>query len=65
MPNPHLNAEESKNSKEQDYENSIRPASMNEFSGQNELIENLSIFIQAAKHRGEALDNGLPHGQPG
>nr|MBP6316042.1 Holliday junction branch migration DNA helicase RuvB [Chitinophagaceae bacterium] len=65
MPNPNLNAEESKNSKELDYENSIRPASMNEFSGQNELIENLSIFIQAANQRGEALDHVLFHGPPG
>ena len=53
------------NSKELDYENSIRPASMNEFSGQNELIENLSIFIQAANQRGEALDHVLFHGPPG
>lgn len=65
MPNPNLNAEESKNCKELDYENSIRPASMNEFSGQNELIENLSIFIQAANQRGEALDHVLFHGPPG
>ncbi len=65
MLNPHLNAEDSNNSKDKDYENSIRPSSMDDFSGQKELIENLNIFIQAANQRGEALDHVLFHGPPG
>jgi Holliday junction DNA helicase RuvB len=63
MSNPNLKAEASNNEKE--YENSIRPASIDDFSGQKELIENLSIFIKAANQRGEALDHVLFHGPPG
>ncbi|HOZ52707.1 MAG TPA: Holliday junction branch migration DNA helicase RuvB [Chitinophagaceae bacterium] len=65
MSNPNLQAEGSNLSPDKEYENSIRPSSINEFSGQQELIENLSIFIQAANQRGEALDHVLFHGPPG
>lgn len=65
MANPHLNAEDSNNIQDKDYENSIRPSSISDFSGQKELIENLSIFIRAANQRGEALDHVLFHGPPG
>lgn len=65
MQNPHLNAEGAQNGTDKDYENSIRPASIDDFSGQQELIENLSIFIRAANQRGEALDHVLFHGPPG
>lgn len=47
------------------FENSIRPAHIHEFAGQDQLIENLRIFIKAAKIRGEALDHVLFHGPPG
>jgi Holliday junction DNA helicase RuvB len=47
------------------FENSIRPAQIADFTGQQQLIENLSVFIQAAKMRGEALDHILFHGPPG
>lgn len=50
---------------EKEYENSIRPQSIEEFSGQPQLIENLRIFIKAANMRGEALDHVLFHGPPG
>jgi Holliday junction DNA helicase RuvB len=46
-------------------ENNIRPAHIAEFSGQSQIIENLKIFIKAAKIRGEALDHVLFHGPPG
>jgi holliday junction DNA helicase RuvB len=50
---------------EKEFENAIRPAEINDFSGQPQLIENLVIFIKAAKLRGEALDHILFHGPPG
>lgn len=50
---------------EKEFENSIRPSAIAEFSGQPQLIENLVIFIKAAKIRGEALDHVLFHGPPG
>src|SRR6201746_1590482 len=50
---------------EKEFENNIRPAIIEEFSGQPQIIENLKIFIKAAKLRGEALDHILFHGPPG
>ncbi len=50
---------------EKEYENSIRPKVIDEFSGQPQLIENLVVFIKAAKLRGDALDHILFHGPPG
>ncbi|PSK93893.1 Holliday junction branch migration DNA helicase RuvB [Taibaiella chishuiensis] len=50
---------------EREYENSIRPQSIEDFSGQPQLIENLRVFIKAANMRGEALDHVLFHGPPG
>ncbi|MFL5786549.1 MAG: AAA family ATPase, partial [Flavisolibacter sp.] len=50
---------------EKEFENNIRPRQINEFSGQKQTIENLIIFIKAAKIRGEALDHILFHGPPG
>ncbi len=43
----------------------LRPKRFEEFSGQPKLIENLQIFVQAAKLRGESLDHVLLHGPPG
>ena len=48
-----------------DLESSLRPLSMGEFIGQKDVRENLSIFIQAARARGEALDHTLFFGPPG
>ena len=44
---------------------SLRPRDFDEYIGQNKVKENLSIFIEAAKKRGEALDHCLFHGPPG
>ncbi|MBU3745262.1 MAG: Holliday junction branch migration DNA helicase RuvB, partial [Sediminibacterium sp.] len=57
--------EASNNPVEQEFENAIRPKELDDFSGQPQLIENLIIFIKAAKLRGEALDHILFHGPPG
>lgn len=46
-------------------EQSIRPASLADFTGQPQVVENLDIFIRAAKKRGEALDHVLLYGPPG
>ena len=50
---------------EKEFENNIRPAVIEEFSGQPQIIENIRIFIKAAKLRNEALDHILFHGPPG
>ena len=66
MANPNLNKDgESLSPAEKDFENNIRPSEMADFSGQPQTIENLRIFIKAAKIRGEALDHILFHGPPG
>ena len=52
-------------SKDGDFEGKIRPQGFNEFSGQEKILENLTVFVQAAKLRGEALDHLLLHGPPG
>jgi Holliday junction DNA helicase RuvB len=65
MDNPNLQANNSNNPADKEYENSIRPQSIEDFSGQPQLIENLRIFVQAANQRGEALDHILFHGPPG
>jgi Holliday junction DNA helicase RuvB len=66
MANPNLNSEkENLAATDLAFENSIRPAAISEFAGQEQIIENLRIFIKAAKIRGEALDHVLFHGPPG
>ena len=66
MSNPNLNTDgESLSAVEKEFENNIRPSEMADFSGQPQTIENLRIFIKAAKIRGEALDHILFHGPPG
>ncbi|MBK6380451.1 MAG: Holliday junction branch migration DNA helicase RuvB [Chitinophagaceae bacterium] len=66
MANPNLNNEsEFLNSAEKEFENTIRPAAIDDFSGQSQIIDNITIFIKAAKMRGEALDHILFHGPPG
>src|ERR1700743_611332 len=65
MPSSHVRPSGDLSSQERDYENTIRPQSIEEFSGQPKLIENLRIFIKAANMRGEALDHILFHGPPG
>ena len=66
MANPNLNKEnEGLSAADKEFENNIRPKQIDEFSGQPQVIENLIIFIKAAKIRGEALDHVLFHGPPG
>ena len=66
MANPNLNSDSEKFTQaDKEFENNIRPAVIDEFSGQAQIIENISIFIKAAKMRGEALDHILFHGPPG
>ncbi len=50
---------------DQEIERALRPKSIDDFKGQPQIIENLFIFIEAAKRRGESLDHLLLHGPPG
>jgi Holliday junction DNA helicase RuvB len=53
------------NTAEREFELSLRPQRLAEFIGQRNVVENLSVYIQAAKKRGEALDHILFSGMPG
>jgi len=53
------------NDREREFENALRPLSFMSFSGQDKIVENLKIFVQAARMRSEALDHVLLHGPPG
>lgn len=57
--------EERVSSAEKEFENALRPLKFNDFSGQPKVVENLQIFVEAAKYRGEPLDHTLLHGPPG
>lgn len=57
--------EERLSSAEKEFENALRPLKFNDFSGQPKVVENLEIFVEAAKYRGEPLDHTLLHGPPG
>ena len=50
---------------DKEYENALRPLSFDDFSGQNKVVDNLRVFVEAAKYRGEPLDHTLLHGPPG
>lgn len=50
---------------EKDIEKALRPLEFNDFRGQESIIENLRVFVKAARMRGEALDHTLLHGPPG
>ena len=50
---------------EKEYEKALRPLSFDDFTGQKPVIDNLKIFVEAAKQRDEALDHVLLHGPPG
>ena len=50
---------------ESDIEKALRPLSFADFTGQAQIIDNLSVFVAAARMRGEALDHTLLHGPPG
>lgn len=57
--------EERASSAEKEFENALRPLRFGDFSGQQKVVENLEVFVEAAKYRGEPLDHTLLHGPPG
>ena len=50
---------------EERLENSLRPKTLDEYIGQNKVKENMKVYIEAAKKRGEPLDHVLLYGPPG
>ena len=57
--------DEGMSSTEKEFEKALRPLSFEDFAGQQKVVENLRIFVEAAKLRGEPLDHVLLHGPPG
>ena len=51
--------------RERDFENALRPLQFSDFSGQDKVVDNLQVFVKAARLRGEPLDHTLLHGPPG
>ncbi len=56
---------EKMSSKDKEIEKALRPLSFDDFAGQDKILENLKVFVKAAKMRSEALDHVLLHGPPG
>ncbi len=52
-------------SEELDIERALRPLEFDDFAGQDQVLDNLKVFVEAANQRGEALDHTLFHGPPG
>ncbi len=50
---------------EKEFEKALRPSGFDDFQGQYKIVDNLRVFVQAARQRGEALDHVLLHGPPG
>lgn len=50
---------------DKEFERALRPLSFEDFQGQKKIVENLRIFVSAAKMRGESLDHVILHGPPG
>jgi len=66
MREDYLNADDEQlSSVEKEVERALRPLSFSDFAGQDKIIENLKVFVGAAKQRAEALDHVLLHGPPG
>lgn len=64
--NEHLDPTSDNFSQEEfDIERALRPITFDDFTGQEQVLENLKVFVQAANLRGEALDHTLFHGPPG
>ena len=64
--NQHLDpTDENLSPEEHDIEKALRPLTFDDFSGQDQVLENLQIFVEAAVERNEALDHTLFHGPPG
>ena len=64
--NEYLDPDDKKlNEEEKEFDNALRPVSFDDFAGQSYILENLKVFVAAAKQRNEALDHSLFHGHPG
>jgi len=57
--------QEGKNPDEREFERALRPLSFEDFSGQQKVLDNIKVFVQAARQRKEPLDHVLLHGPPG
>ena len=57
--------DENMNAAEREIERALRPLNFSDFTGQHKIVENVKVFVQAAKKRGEPLDHVLLHGPPG
>ena len=55
----------SQSAREREVERALRPKAFDNFAGQQQVLDNLRIYVQAAKSRGESLDHVLLHGPPG
>lgn len=53
------------NGSDKELDNALRPLSFDDFTGQDKIVENLKVFVEAANRRGESLDHTLLHGPPG
>ncbi len=60
-----IRASQSGKDRDSDFEKALRPSEFDSFSGQDKIIENLRVFVAAARMRGESLDHVLLHGPPG
>ncbi|MFN5922016.1 MAG: AAA family ATPase, partial [Bacteroidota bacterium] len=64
--NPNLDPDEERlSNNERELERVLRPREFDDFTGQEKILENLKVFVKAAKQREEALDHILLHGPPG
>ena len=64
--NENLDPDKSRlNADDTEIDNALRPKEFNDFKGQDQIMDNLEIFVKAARLRGEALDHVLLHGPPG
>jgi holliday junction DNA helicase RuvB len=53
------------NAAEKEMEQALRPLTFHDFTGQHKVVDNIKVFVQAARQRGESLDHVLLHGPPG
>ena len=65
MREEYLNLDNKSTSKDKEFENILRPKSFKDFYGQDQIINNIKVFVKAAKKRSESLDHVILHGPPG
>ena len=63
--NPNLNPVAEVSAAEKEFEKVLRPKGFEDFTGQRQVVDNLTVFVSAARQRDEALDHVLLHGPPG